>query len=133
MINALANLHLTSGNATYLLDAEALASAAMAHFVDSNGIIREQLCEGDAGCGCDGAEFRGPFARGLSYLYQVNRDPKIRTLLNDTLTSALKNDCNDHWQFQLHWAGPYNLQSTPAEQIPVLDLFAAAYAVAFPA
>lgn len=128
---ALSNLYLTTKNKTYLTAAEKLAAASMAHFTDSNGIVRETICEGNGSCGCDGAEFRGPFVRGLSALYQVNRDAKIRELLNSTLTSALEKDCNSNWQFQLHWGGPYNLHSTAATQIPVLDLFAAAYTACF--
>ena len=69
--------------------------------------------------------------RGLSYLYLVNRDPAIRAFLNRTMASALETDANAQWQFQLHWAGPYDLHSTTVTQMPVLDLFAATYGVIF--
>ena len=62
-------------------------------------------------------------------LYQVERDPAIRAFVQTSLRSALQHDCNAHWQFELHWAGPYNMRATATTQVPVLDLFAAGYAV----
>ena len=103
----------------------------MGYFADSDGIARETACEGGASCGCDGNEFRGPFVRGLSYLYRWSRDAAISRFLNRSLTSALAFDCNGRWQFQEHWAGPYDQQATTDTQLPVLDLFAAAYVVGF--
>jgi predicted alpha-1,6-mannanase (GH76 family) len=121
----------TSNSSSYLALAERLASAGMAHFADSNGVARETQCEGDASCGDDGTQFRGPFVRGLSMLHARNHDPAIRAFITRSLRSALDNDCNGHWQFELHWGGPYNIKATCTTQVPVLDLFAAAYAVNF--
>jgi hypothetical protein len=132
-IAALATLHASTGNASYLDAASGMAAAAIAHFADEGGVCRETACEGSGGggssCGCDGNEFRGPFVRGLSYLFARSRDAAIGSFLNRTLTSALARDCNARWQFQEHWAGPYDGQATTDTQLPVLDLFASAYAV----
>ena len=131
LIAGLAALYTATQNSSFLDAAVQLADAGMAYFASSEGVVRETACEDSASCGCDGVEFRGPFVRGLSYLFQSSRDHRIATFLNNTLTSALQNDCNSRWQFQLHWGGPYNLEATSATQMPVLDLFAAVYAVSF--
>ena len=131
-VAALATLYGSTRNATYLEAGAALAQAGMRYFADSGGVCRETACEGKGSCGCDGNEFRGPFERGLSSLFQWNRDAAIGSFINRTLTSALAHDCNARWQFQEHWAGPYDMQATTDTQLPVLDLFASAYVVAFP-
>jgi mannan endo-1,6-alpha-mannosidase len=99
-VAALATLYGATKNATYLAAAEKMADAGMRYFADSDGVARETACEGTGSCGCDGNEFRGPFVRGLSYLFQWNRDAGIGRFLNRTLTSALKADCNAQWQFE---------------------------------
>jgi hypothetical protein len=130
-VAALATLYGSTHNSSYLEAGGKLAQAGMRYFADSSGVCRETACEGSGSCGCDGNEFRGPFVRGLSYLFQYNHDAAIGNFVNRTLTSALAHDCNAHWQFQEHWAGPYNMQATTDTQLPVLDLFASAYVVAF--
>mmetsp|Transcript_39971 Transcript_39971/g.80077 ORF Transcript_39971/g.80077 Transcript_39971/m.80077 type:complete len:177 (-) Transcript_39971:93-623(-) len=128
---ALAHLHLVTGNLSFLASAKQVAMAAMESgaFTDSRGIVRENFCEGrPASCG-DGIEFRGPFVRGLSMLYQVQPEPRLRDFIQRSMLSALRNDCNEKWRFEIHWAGPYDQEATAQSQIPVLDLFAASYAV----
>eukprot|EP00039_Didymoeca_costata_P024521 m.10565 g.10565 ORF g.10565 m.10565 type:complete len:405 (-) comp4280_c0_seq2:208-1422(-) len=133
----LSKLYMALGK-TYLLDdLELVASASLDAFVDTRGIIRENQCETQANCGCDGDEFRGPFVRGLALAYKVldnnkNISGRIAKILNYTMAMALQNDCNVLWQFQLHWAGPYNLQYSPTTQIPALDLIVAASEINHP-
>ena len=116
----------------YLTAAQQLASSSIAHFSDANGVVYETACEAADSCGCDGVEFRGPFVRGLGMLYEVQPDPIVAAFLNDTLTSALLRGSNERWQFALHWDGPYDVHNaTAATQMPILDLFAAVYAVCF--
>lgn len=136
LIGALSNLYFTTRNATYLQAARVHAAAAIGSsaFHDARGVIHEGCNCGKSGTACceddggDGVEFRGPFVRGLGALYEVDRDPAIRKIIQTTMRSALQRSCSDAWQFGTNWSGPAG-RLTTLTQVPALDLLAASAAV----
>lgn len=143
VISALTELYRNTKNGTYLAAASTMAQAAVTSsaFLDPSGAIREGCNCGQSGqqccesCGApfpacgDGVEFRGPYVRGLSDLYQVEPLPQIKELIQRSLRGALAYECTSSWQLGPHWYDFDEWTPTTSSQIPALELFAANCAV----
>ncbi|HLI68750.1 MAG TPA: glycoside hydrolase family 76 protein [Ktedonobacteraceae bacterium] len=106
ILAALAEMCRITGARVYLHEAEAIADATIQTLVTPDGILKEP-CE-DAGCDSNGAQFKGIFLRSLFTLYQVDEQPRYREFILRNVTSLWENNRNEHNQFGLHWAGPYD-------------------------
>ncbi len=106
VLGGLADLYKATGDATLLTKAETIAEAAIASptLVNSDGILVEP-CE-NSGCGNDGVQFKGIFAKNLYYLLATDKRADYRRFLNKNAASIWKNDRDSTNQFGLHWAGP---------------------------
>ncbi len=91
-----------------LSDAETIASAAITSpaLVNANGILVES-CEA-SGCGSDGTQFKGIFAKNLYYLWTADQNPSWRNFLVANANSIWANDRDSDNHFGLHWAGPFD-------------------------
>ena len=108
VLGGLADLYQATGDASYLAAAETIANAAITSpaLVNSNGILTES-CEA-SGCGNDGTQFKGIFAKNLYYLFTADQNPAYRNFLFTNANSIWANDRNASNQFGLHWAGPFD-------------------------
>ena len=106
ILGGLTDLYKTTGNATYLNQAVAIANAAISTLVDGNGILREPCESGN--CGGDGPQFKGIFLRYLAYLYDVTRTPAYYTFLYKNAHAVWFNDRNVFNQLGLKWGGPFD-------------------------
>lgn len=122
VLGGLTDLYKATGDASYLQQAETLATASTtAPALNVNGILTE-ACEANGGdCGNDGAEFKGPYVKNLYYLYTADRKPEWRYFLVRNANSLWANDRNADNQFGLHWAGPFD-RADGARQTIGLDL-----------
>jgi predicted alpha-1,6-mannanase (GH76 family) len=106
ILGGLTDLYKVTGNSAYLMQAMAIASAAITHLVDGNGVLIES-CE-SGGCGADGTEFKGIFQRNLTYLYDVTRTPAYYGYLYTNAHAVWFKDRNVFNQLGLKWDGPYD-------------------------
>jgi predicted alpha-1,6-mannanase (GH76 family) len=108
-----------------LQQANQIASAAITHLADSNGILHDS-CEPQ--CGGDGVQFKGIFMRNLSALDHAAPNPAYATFIRNNARSILTTNEGDGTKFGLVWSGPY----TPADaatQTSALDAIIAAAAL----
>ncbi len=106
ILGGLTDLYKVTGNVTYLNQATAIASAAIASLVDGHGVLREPCESGD--CGGDGTEFKGIFQRNLTYLYNETHTASYYTFLYNNAHAVWFNDRNVFNQLGLHWDGPFD-------------------------
>ncbi len=106
ILGGLVDLYKVTGNVTYLNQANAIASAAIATLVDSNGVLREPCESGN--CGGDGPQFKGIFIRYLAYLYDETHNPAFYNFLFRNAHAVWTNDRNNLNQLGLKWDGPFD-------------------------
>ncbi len=108
VLGGLSDLYRATGDGSLLSEAETIATAATtsSSLVNSNGILLEP-CEA-SGCGNDGTQFKGIFAKNLYYLFATDQDATYRNFLLTNANSIWANDRNSDNQFGLHWAGPFD-------------------------
>ena len=104
VLGALVELNKVSPNPKYIKIATSIANAAIDHFSNENGIIKE-IC--DPYCGADGAQFKGIFVRNLYYLWEVTGQPKLLNTITKNAESVWTNDRDDQNRFGGAWYGPY--------------------------
>ncbi len=108
ILGGLTDLYKATNDPSLLGEAETIAGAATSSpaLVNANGILVES-CEA-TGCGNDGTQFKGIFAKNLSYLFATDQRAAWRNFLLNNANSIWANDRNTANQFGLHWAGPFD-------------------------
>ena len=105
-----------------LTKAQQIATAAITHLTDANGILHDP-CEPN--CGADGPQFKGIFARNLMDLYLTSPNATYKTFINQNATSIWNNDQGSGVTFGLIWSGPFD-SADAARQSSALDALVAA-------
>lgn len=105
-----------------LTKAVQIATAAVTHLVDSNGILHD-ACEPN--CGADGPQFKGIFARNLAVLYQTAPNQIYKSFLTRNADSIWTNDQGSGVTFGLIWSCPFD-SADAARQSSALDAIVAA-------
>ncbi len=108
ILGGLSDLYKAVNDVSLLSEAETIASAATTSptLINANGILVEP-CEA-SGCGNDGTQFKGIFAKNLYYLWTADQKSTWRNFLATNANSIWTNDRNSANQFGLHWAGPFD-------------------------
>jgi hypothetical protein len=106
ILGGLVDLYKSTGQISYLQQAEQIATAAITFLVNGQGIL-EDACE-PSGCGGDGPQFKGIFARHLAELYDVDRNPAYFNFLYTNAHSIWSRDRNSSNQLGLVWSGPFD-------------------------
>jgi predicted alpha-1,6-mannanase (GH76 family) len=106
ILGGLADLYKVTGDASYLIQAEAIADATIAIMVDGSGVLLEP-CEPFT-CASDGPQFKGIFMRYLAYLYDVDRKPAYFNFLFKNAHSIWFNDRDGSDHLGLRWSGPFD-------------------------
>lgn len=122
ILGALAELSHVTKNDTYIATAKRIADAGIAALTDSNGILHEP-CE-STGCGADGSQFKGIFARNLRILQQASPEKRYADFLDKNADSvwATRGENNE---FGLDWNGPFS-GANASTQSSGLDVIVAA-------
>lgn len=124
VLGGLVELYKATSNATYLVEAQIIASAAI-NLLSVNGTLVEG-CEPN--CGTDGNQFKGIFMRNLMELQNVAPKDSYKAFIMHNADSIWNND-NNATQFGVAWAGPYTTADA-GSQSSALDALVAAIAVA---
>ncbi len=108
ILGGLTDLYKATGDSSLLSQAEIIATAATTSslLVNPAGILVEP-CE-VSGCGNDGTQFKGIFAKNLYYLFTADQDAAYHNFLLTNANSIWANDRDTENQFGLHWAGPFD-------------------------
>ncbi|HKW28542.1 MAG TPA: glycoside hydrolase family 76 protein [Verrucomicrobiae bacterium] len=104
ILGGLTELYKVTGNTNYLVEAESIANAAIAHFTSANGVLVEP-------CNCSGPdvpEFKGIFARNLACLYDEDHKAAYFNFLFTNAQSVWFNDRNISNQLGMQWTGPFD-------------------------
>ena len=121
LLGGLTDLGVTTGDATLLDAAAAIAHATITLMADKNGTLVEAPCGGDI---C--TQFKGVFMRDLAALYRVRPAAEYQAFMrhqSDQLwTSSAKNAMNE---FGYEWQLPFD-KATASRQSSALDALVAA-------
>lgn len=104
ILGGLLELHKAAPDDVYLLLAEQIATAAIEHLGDSNGILHEP-CEPN--CGADGPQFKGIFMRNLQKVQQIGPNDDIDMFIKANADSIWLNDRGPGDRLGLIWSGPF--------------------------
>jgi predicted alpha-1,6-mannanase (GH76 family) len=105
LIGGLTELYRVTGDSNTLRQAVAIADAATATLIDSNGILCEPG-EPERGGGHDVPQFKGIFIRHLAQLYDVTRKPEYYDFMFRNAHSVWFNNRDGSNHFGLRWSGP---------------------------
>ena len=110
--------------------AQEIASAAINHLSDANGIFHDR-CERK--CGADGVQFKGIFLRNLMALNDAFPDPRYVQFARTNADSIWNQAQGPNYQFGQVWSGPFQLDnSAAATQTSALDTIVAAAEMSTP-
>jgi predicted alpha-1,6-mannanase (GH76 family) len=128
LLGALGWLYKTTNQASYASDASTLLTATLSRFAP-NGILTDS-CEPN--CPLNAVTFKGPFARGLGFLYEFTPDSTVREKIKDALSksvTAMVATCDSSWNCGNNWAsGIPNPQGRSVhDQMVSIELMTAYY------
>lgn len=106
-----------------LPQAQAIASAAIAHLSDANGILVDHSVTGN-----DAPQFKGVLLRNLMELYAAAPDPQYKSFAEKNADSILANDRDSASHFGALWEGPFD-KADATRQTSALDTIIAAEAM----
>ena len=124
LLGGLASLSKAAKNPALLPAAGQIATAAITHLTDPQGILHDP-CEPD--CGEDGIQFKGIFARNLAQLDRAAPDPRFRQFLAANAQSLWSRARTPEDRFSTVWSGPPTSGNAGA-QTSALDALNAAAA-----
>ncbi len=122
ILGGLVDLAASTGDASLLARANSIASAAMTHLVDAEGVLQDGC--GNP-CGGDVPQFKGVFMRHLGELYAVTHDPAQRVFLATNADWIANAGRNAQSQVGLSWVGSFD-SADGARQSSALDALVAA-------
>jgi predicted alpha-1,6-mannanase (GH76 family) len=105
ILGGLTEMYKVTGDTSHLNQAIAIADAAIATLIYTNGILREP-CEPDNCHGADVPQFKGIFIRYLTDLHDLTRRPAYSELLLKNAHSVWANDRDSSNRFGMRWTGP---------------------------
>ena len=107
--------------------AQKIASAAITHLVDGNGILHDP-CEPK--CGADGVQFKGIFVRNLVLLQKVQPQTAYQNFIENNADTLWKESRGPNSQLAERWSGPFTSASA-ASQTSALDALVSAASLQF--
>ncbi len=128
IIGGLVVLHESTGDDSYLGQADAIAAAALRDLTVPPGILAEPEERRAVGRRDDQAQFKGIFVRNLYELYRHSPRAEYRDFILANATSLWRNSRNRHNQVGLAWAGPFD-RADASRQGSALDALNAAVGV----
>lgn len=123
ILGGLVELYQADHDPALLLQAQAIAHAAIAHLANANGILADRTVSGT-----DAPQFKGIFLRNLMALDAAAPDAQYKSFAQANADSILANDQNPASQFGALWQGPFD-KADAARQTSALDALIAAYAM----
>jgi predicted alpha-1,6-mannanase (GH76 family) len=141
ILGGLVDLYNATQEQEYLSTARTIASSAMRLLVNDQGVLIEPCESSSGGCGEAGPQFKGIFARYLSYFYGSQKQISLSGITSRDVPSFLSS-CETFFATQsysiwnndrdvlrnalgLHWAGPY-IDADASTQSSALDALNAA-------
>lgn len=126
VLGGLAELSQADSSPEPVQRAKSIATAAITHLADRNGILHD-ACEPN--CGKDGSQFKGIFLRNLAVLDELSPSPAYIRFIQDSAHAIWKYDRGPGNKFGVVWSGPFT-QGNATTQTSALDALIAAAAVA---
>ena len=117
ILGGLVELAAATHGSALRLPAEKIATAAIGHLTDSNGILHDP-CEPK--CGADGVQFKGVFVRNLVMLDKARPDAAYESFIDKNADTLWKNARGPNFQLAEQWSGPFN-SANAASQTSALD------------
>ncbi len=99
------------------LAAQRIATAAITHLVDTNGILHDP-CEPK--CGVDAVQFKGIFVRNLVLLDRSQPQTAYQVFVDRNADTLWKNGRGPNFQLTERWSGPFD-SANAASQTSALD------------
>jgi predicted alpha-1,6-mannanase (GH76 family) len=125
ILGGLVDLYKVTGDTNYLVQAEAIADAAIKSLSDKAGVLSEP-CESTDCHGGDTPQFKGIFIRNLAYLYEADHKAAYFDFISTCALSVWNNDRNRENQLGLKWSGPFDTADPVRQSSAVMALAALA-------
>lgn len=122
ILGGLVELYKADHDPVLLVQAQAIAMAAIAKLTTSNGILSEPIS------GNDLPQFKGIFVRNLMTLYQATPKVEYKTFIDANADSIWANDRGRNYEFGATWQGPPD-SADATRQTSALDAIVAAIEV----
>ena len=121
-------MYKTTNQPSYLSESSSLLTASLAAFAP-NSILTDS-CEPN--CALNSVSFKGAFARGLGYLYEMTSDQAAKTQIKNVLSrsiTAMLNSCDQSWNCGINWASstPNPGGKSVHDQMVAMELMTAYY------
>ena len=131
VLGGLVDLAQLTGDASYLVQAHAIAAAAIGTLVDAGGILTEHGEAQTRARDGDRPQFKGIFMRNLAYLHAADPRPAYRAFIIRNADAIWTKNRTAAHQFGLRWAGPVD-RTDAVRQTAALDALLAALSCATP-
>ncbi len=125
VLGGLADLSKADSDPALLQTAQKIATAAITHLVDGNGVLHD-ACEPN--CGGDGSQFKGVLLRNLMGLEAVAPQPMYSRFIETNADAIWRFDRGPGNQFGVVWSGPFR-RANATTQTSALDALIAAAAI----
>jgi len=125
IVGGLVALHLTTGDAGLLSEAQQIGEAAVTGLTDANGILHD-ACE--PRCGADGTQFKGILVRNLRLLDAVKRTPAFDKFMLTNAESVWTQVRPADYRLGPIWTAPFGSADASSES-SALDLLVAAASI----
>jgi predicted alpha-1,6-mannanase (GH76 family) len=122
VLGGLAEWSKGAGGAGVVVEAKAIADAALVHFADAEGVLHEP-CEPK--CGADGIQFKGIFVRNLRGLNGVAPEDRYAKTFRVNADAIWEKDRTPEDTFGVVWSGPPGVPDA-GTQSSALDALVAA-------
>ena len=120
ILGGLTDLYKITGDTNYLVQAEAIANAAIKR-LGRDGVLAEPR-EVAGSEGKDVPQFKGIFIHNLAYLYEADRNPLYFDFISKCAHSVWANDRNNENQLGLIWAGPFDSADAVRQSSAIMPL-----------
>jgi predicted alpha-1,6-mannanase (GH76 family) len=117
VLGGLSELSLANHDPALRKTAKKIATAAITHLVDNNGILHDP-CEPK--CGADGVQFKGVFMRNLVLLDKSHPQSAYGAFIDRNADTLWRDGQGPNFQLCERWSGPFD-SSNAASQASALD------------
>lgn len=120
ILGGLTDLYKSTGDTNYLVQAEAIANAAIKTLARDGLLVEPREAAGFKGE--DMPQFKGIFIHNLAYLYEADHHPQYLDFISQCAHSVWANDRNNASQLGLIWAGPFDAADAVRQSSAIMPL-----------
>ena len=126
ILSALSWMYKVTNDKSYIKDMQETLDTTIYHFTNKSIVF--DRCEPN--CPLNAASYKGAFARGLGFMYELSPDEGQRNTAKNLLTTSVKamlDVCDDQWNCGNNWASKQKAGKSVHDQMNAIELMTAFY------